>query len=357
MTGEQTMPASSQPWPTTCTAEDLERFRTALDRGVTWLSDQVAGDGEPAGADIANSWWRAPWALVVGGAPDVAAQMMGWVEREALSENGSLRPGVYDAPATTSPVYHLSPLAIAAWLLGRYDTANSIMNAMAEFTDPETGGVYEFRSPGADPVQDTLKTAQLGVSALVTGHRDVADGVADWLIRTYEDQPQLPQRYFSSRRDGALVTSFEDKDAFSRVLDFSRPHQPYFHPGIAAAFLSGHYQQTGNKQSLQRALDYLDITIGGGDLQFDDPSSVQICKFGWGAAVTYAATSQADLRPWVVRMGEWFVRRQKPDGSWAPATFMAPDPGLLDHYWKTAEHVMELGYIVASLSAEPVDAA
>jgi hypothetical protein len=179
--------------------------------------------------------------------------------------------------------------------------------------------------------------------------------VADWLITNYEKQPDLPHRYFSSRRNGELVTEFRDNEAFSRVLDYSSPHQPYFQPGIAAAFLTGYAQQTGESEALRRAQDYLAITTEGGDLQFDDTSSVQICKFGWGAAVTYAANSDVTLRPWVVRMGEWFVRRQEVDGSWAPSSFMQPNPGLLDFYWKTAEHVMELSYIVATLSSEPCD--
>jgi hypothetical protein len=346
-----------QAWPTTCSAAGLERLRSSRDRGVEWLAAQVGDDGTPSGADLGNSWWRAPWALAVGGAPEVASRMMGWVEREALSDDGDLKPGPFTAPAGMCPVYHLSPLAIASWLLGRYDTANAVMAAMAKYTDPSTGGVYELRDHDTDPVQDTLKTAQLGIAALVTGHRDTADGVASWLMRNYEDQPDLPNRYFSSRRDGQLVTEFDESEAFSRVLDFSRPRQPYFQPGIAAAFLTGYSQQSGNEDALARARDFLDITIGGGDLQYDDPTSVQICKFGWGAAITYAATSDPALRPWVVRMGEWFARRQEEDGSWAPASFMTPNPGLLDHYWKTAEHVMELSYIVDALSAEPVDPA
>ncbi|WP_353946411.1 hypothetical protein ABII15_35640 [Streptomyces sp. HUAS MG91] len=342
-------------WPTTCNAERLQRFRTSRDRGVAWLTAQVGEDGTPAGSDLANAWWRAPWALVVGGAPDVAARMMGWIERTALDDDGSFRPGRFDAPPGHSPVYHLSPVAIAAWLLGRYDTAKSVMSAMARHTDPVTGGVYESRAPVDDPVQDTLMTSQLGISALVSGDREVADGVARWLIATYDDQTELPDRFYSSRRHGKLVTEFPPAQSFSRVLDFGRPQQPYFQPGIAAAFLAGYHQQTGDETAWNRARRYLDITTGGGDLQFDDATSVQVCKFGWGAAAAYTVDADPALRPWVVRMGEWFVRRQESDGSWAPASFMSPDPGPLDFYWKTAEHVMELSYVVAALEAVPLD--
>jgi hypothetical protein len=340
-------------WPTDIDAAGLQQLREARDRGVAWLTAQVADDGRPAGSDVANSWWRAPWALCVGGAPDVAAAMLGWIEREALTDQGTLRPGNFDAPASTSPVYHLSPIAIAAWMLGRYDTAQQVMAAMTGFTDPATGGVYDKRDFATDPVQDTLKTAQLGISSLITGHHDVSRGVASWLTRTLADQPELPARYYSSRRNDRLVTDFEPAEAFSRVLDFSRPHQAYFQPGIAAAFLSGWAQISGERSHLDTAQAFLRLNQVGGDLQFDDPTTVQVCKFGWGAATTYAAEPTADLRSWVVRMGEWFVRRQRTDGAWAPSAYATPEPGQLDLYWKTAEHVMEFSYVLDALAMHP----
>ncbi|MGI5132517.1 hypothetical protein ACQEVB_37335 [Pseudonocardia sp. CA-107938] len=342
-------------WPTTCDAERLEDFRRARDLGVNWLVAQIGNDGEPMGAARANSWWRAPWALVVGGAPDAAARMMGWIERTALTEKGTFRPGPYGPPGPHTPVYHLSPIAIAAWLLARYDIAGAVMVAMSSYVDPHTGGVYQLLDHRTDPVQDTLLTAQVGVSALVTGRRDIADGVARWLITNYDEQTELPTRLYTSRRHDKVMTEFPAESAFFRVLDYTRPHQPYFNPGIAAAFLVGQHEQTGDTVALDRARKYLDITTAGGDLQFDDPTSVQICKFGWGVAATYAATGDPALRPWVVRSGDWFVRRQNDDGSWAPASFMTPEPGPLDFYWKTAEHVMELSYIVHALAAQPLD--
>ncbi|MGW4240722.1 hypothetical protein ACWEJP_28600 [Streptomyces sp. NPDC004749] len=251
------------------------------------------------------------------------------MEREALTESGSLRPGVHDAPAATSPVYHLSPLAIAAWLLGRYDTANSIMKAMAEFTDPETGGVYEFRSPRADPVQDTLKTAQLG---MCHGATTAADATVPWSPLSRRRTRSAASSTSAARASPA--SSRESRPPFSPVTTSRRE----------TSSPSGERWTTSTSPSA--VVTSSSTTVLGADLQV---------RLG-GAAVTYAAASQADLRPWVARMGEWFARRQKPDGSWAPATFVAPHPGPLDHYWKTAEHVMELSYIVASLSAQPVDA-
>lgn len=337
------------PWPTEPTPDLLTRISQARAKGVAWLRDRIADDGRPEGAETANSWWRAPWALCVGGAPDAAAAMMGWAEREALTDEGDLRPGPYDAPGGTSPVYHLSPLAIASWLLGRYDTATAINTTLARFQNPGTGGAHDLRDFAQDPLEDNLKTAQLGFSALVTGDRDTADGVHRWLSRNLADQPDLPHRLFTSRRGDTLVTDFPDETAFLRVVDFRAPRQAYFHPGIAAAFLAGYAQQTSDASALRLGREYLALTTGGTEEQYDDPTSVQICKFGWGAAAMLTADPDGGHLPWTVRMGEWFVQRQRHDGAWAPSSFTTPRPGMLDLYWKTAEHVMELSYIEHAL--------
>ena len=339
------------PWPTEPTPGLVSGIREARAKGVAWLRDRVADDGRPEGAETANSWWRVPWALCVGGAPDVAAAMIGWAEREALTEEGDLRPGPYDVAGSGSPVYHLSALAIASWLLARYDTAAVINKTLGRFQNPETGGAYELRSFVRDPLEDNLKTAQLGISSLVTGERGMADGVHRWLVRNHAQQPDLPYRLFTSRRDDTVLTGFPDAQAFIRVVDFRAPRQAYFHPGIAAAFLAGYGQQNGDASAIILGRHYLALTTGGTQEQFDDLTSVQICKFGWGAAAMLAADPDGGHLPWVVRMGEWFVRRQRPDGAWAPSSFMTPEPGPLDLYWKTAKHVMELSYVEQALTA------
>jgi hypothetical protein len=280
--------------------------------------------------------------------------MLGWIEREALTEEGDLRTGPYggDGPATS--VYQLSPIAIAAWMLARYDTARTVMDRLEHWTDPETGGVWEYQDPRVNPLQDTLKTAQLGISSLVTGRMAVSDGVYRWLRRMWEMQPELAQgRYYPGFSAGELVREFREEERLLRLVDFTKPRQLYFHTGIAGAFLAGYAEQTGDRDALELGDQFLAMNRQGSAAQFDDPTSVQICKFGWGAAWMHNAAPGSGQLPWVVRMGEWFVERQRPDGAWAPSSFMTPgrEPELLDLYWKTAEHLMEMSYIEQSLRA------
>lgn len=330
-----------------------ETVADARRRGLRWLSERFDDQGRPEGADVFNAWWRAPWTLCVAGAPDLAAAVMGWIEREALADDGDLRPGPYTLPAPQSPAYFLSPIAIASWLLGRYDTARAVGGRLIELQNPATGGVYEYLNHDADDLEDLLKTAQVGISALVTGDRASADGVFQWLATTFAEQPELPGRLFTSRRAGRVVTEFPETDAFLRVVDFHEPRQTYFNPGIAAAFLAGYHLRFDSPAALQLGRDYLSLNTSGSDLQFTDLTSVQICKFGWGAAAMTVADPGGRHRHDAERMARWFCERQNTDGSWAPSSFSIPNPTNLDLFWKSAEHLMELCFIEQALAGSP----
>jgi hypothetical protein len=340
-------------WPTSATESDMRRFRDSRARAVEWLAARIADDGTPAGHDLGNGWWRGPWSLALAGAPDVAAALLGWAERNALTDDGDLRHGPYGGGGTSSPVYLLSPLAIGAWLLARYDTANVILDRLDQYRDPSSGGAYEHRDFRADPQQDILKTGQLGISALVCGRREHATGVYRWLKRQYAAQSQPTTRLYSSWRGDALYVDVPDARRWYYVADYDQPRQTYFNPGIAAAFLAGYAQQASEPDALELAKRYLQFNISGTPAQFDDEEAVQVCKFGWGAAMVHAADPSAGMLAWTARMGEWFVRRQRPDGSWAPSTFLRPEPTIVDLFQKTSEHLMELTYIETALRASP----
>lgn len=335
-------------------AELLPRIAEGRHRAVSWLVDRIGDDGKPDGADQRNSWWRAPWALAAAGATDAAAAMLGWIEREALTEEGDLRGGPIGGDAADTPVYQLSPIAIASWMLARYSTAQAVMDRLEHWTDAETGGAWEYKDYGTNPLQDTLKTCQLGISSLITGRTRVSDGVYRWLHQAWDVQPELDQqRYYPSLVNGEAVTEFPEQQRLLRVVDFTRPKQLYFHTGIAGAFLAGYGQQSGLAAPTELGERFLSLNKQGTQRQYDDNTSVQICKFGWGVAWMNNAAPSAEQLTWVARMGLWFVDRQRPDGAWAPSSFLEPErqPDLLDLYWKTAEHLMELSYIEQSLLA------
>ena len=333
-----------------------ERVDRALDAAANWLTARIGDDGEPAGAHERNSWWRVPWALALANRREEALAVLAWADAVALDTDGDLREGPWRANPAASPIYQLSPLAIAGRLLERPDVGRRVMAAMRRFWDPGSGGVFDRRDRSNDGEQDLLKTAQLGVSAVLMDDHEVADGVYAWIARLWGAQPDAPRVLYASWGDSGLLTDGPDQmSRFLRIIDFAAPRQAYFNPGIAAAFLADYALSTGRAEPLDLGRAYLRCNIEGTDAQYDDPESVQICKFGWGAAKMQFADPDGGHLPHVLRMADWFVNRQEADGAWIPAAFtMTGPPSDLDKMWKTAEHLMELAYIRSALTTAVV---
>jgi hypothetical protein len=323
--------------------------RSALD----WLRANIGDDGQPVGAAETNRWWRLPWALSVAGDNVTASAVLGWVEREALTDEFTLKPGPLEFNPGASPVYELSAIAIGAWRLGRYALANRLLDACARFQSPLQGGVYD-RADGAHGDQEILKSAQLGSAAIVANRRDIAEPVARYLRTLWNAQPGPRHVLYANLDDsGATVPPAED-DTISQLLtyvDFDAPMQSYYQASIAGAFLFDYAALTGEKDAAELGRSFLALNENGTSEQWTDTRSVQICKFAWGLSAALNYAFDASYEEQALRMGEWFVQRQNRDGSWDPASYgRTVVLTATDRLWKTGEHVMELSMVLSALA-------
>ena len=328
----------------------ISRVRASRDKGVAWLLAHTAADGEPVGAKERNGWGRVPWALAVAGEGEAAARVIAWAERSQLAADGGFAPG----PAFGSGrfgAYPLAHFAIGAWLTERFGTSLAAMNALRRMQDPATGGlpIAPVANRESD-IYDLLSTAQVGVAAVITGQDDVADLAYRWVVDLVDQQPaDAGSRFYSFRRGPALIAEPEGQLTWLALTDFSKPRQSFYTPGMAAVFLAGYAQRRGEQEALRIASRLLEFNIKGCAEQFEDPGSVQVCKFGWGAAAMLVAEPDGDCLTHVCRMGNWFIANQHRDGAWAPSSFLVNNPSDIDKLVKTAEHVMEVNAILTAL--------
>jgi hypothetical protein len=333
-------------------ADIIERLEMSRSRAAAWLLDRLSTNGCPLGADSGNSWWRVPWALAVAGEREAAARLLGWVEREALDADADLREGPARGSQPASPVYQLAHLAIGASMVGFYDLSERLCQRVRHYQHPYGRGILAFRA-GDRGEQEMLFTTQLGLLGVVTGHREMADDAYAWLCRLWEAQPDLGAlKLYTRLDDQGLVTQFDEKSSRQAVVDFNLPQQMYFHPGAAAAFLADYAMRFGEPKAVPLARAMMQLNIEGDQgVQFDDLTSVQICKFGWGAAELLRADPEGGWLPHVLRMAGWFIERQDDVGAWAPSSFSIDrSPTDQDKMWKTAEHLMEVCQIQIALA-------
>ncbi|MFC2176926.1 hypothetical protein ACFLRH_00760 [Actinomycetota bacterium] len=296
----------------------------AVDRGGSWLTRRIGADGHPGTHH--GHYYRLPWSLTLTGHRRQAASVLSWVEREALDAVGDLRNGAARAPFERRwSSYPLAILATGAWHLERYDTALLISNRLHAYQDQESGGAFAGHPDHRESDrQDLFPTAQMGMTGLTTGTTDLAHGAYRWLQLVFDAQPELPTRLYTATTGGRLLTDSRDDQqlAWEIVTDFTKPRQAFYNPGIAAAFLGKYYMATGRAGALALARKYLDLTVSGGETQFDWTDSVQVCKFAWGSAALYEATGEEQYLGYVRRMATWFVECQEATGSWSNSPFL-----------------------------------
>ena len=339
----------------------LEKLRTSRDLALKFLLDRIDSNGKPEGGPEHHA--RLPWTLAAAGAQPEAAAVLSWHEREVLGADGDLLPGpARDRWAFQWSSYPLSMLAFGAWILERYDTALAIMDTLVDFQDVETGGAFAQRPEvRKSQRQDLFPTAQLGMSGLITGRSEVARRCFTWLTDLYLMQPQLPSQLHTARDESGLMSparnspptrsgsSFE----FEVVTDFGRPKQAFYNPGIATAFLARYYMATGDEDAKQLGEKYLNLSEKGTEKQFDHSESMQICKFGWGAANMLEIDPAGGHLLNVLKMTEWFIASQRPDGSWRDSTFLIPKPGVGDVMEITAEFALHESTLLKTLLGLP----
>jgi hypothetical protein len=333
----------------------IAEVRSARDRGVQWLLNHIGSNGKPVGADERNGWARVPWALAVSGESEAAARVIAWAVASQLADDGNFAVGPAFGTGRFG-AYPLAHFAIGCWLTERFETAQRVMGALRAWQNKETGG-FAIAPPfdAAQDLSDLLSTAQAGLAAVICGHDDVADLCWRWIRVLVELQPGDEGSLFFTFRRGPLLVSEPDQSLkWLAITDFSQPRQTFYTPGMAAVFLAAYAARRVEPSALQVASELLQFNLDGCSEQFDDPASVQACKFGWGASAMLVAQGTDVWDASVAKMGSWFVGNQGKDGSWAPSEFLVPNPSDIDRLVKTAEHVMEVNAILAALGTAQV---
>ncbi|WP_156426391.1 hypothetical protein [Nocardia jinanensis] len=332
--------------------EALGELRRMRDRGVAYLLERIADNGEPVYADRHNGYYRLPWTLAHVGRREEAARVLDWIERSVLTETGDLRPGPARASWTTvAASYPLSIIAHGAWVLERYDTARAVADTVDTFQDPVTGGAYWERPEiRTDARQLLFPTAQLGLTALTMGRAETADRVFGWFETLLAAQPELPRRFYVGQSAGGLITDVPDAQRYNLVVDFALPRQAFHNPGIGAAFLARYAASSGNRAATETARSLLGLYDGATDALYDFTESTGVCKLGFGAAMVLDNAPGDALVRHLLRMTAWYRDAQRADGSWAPRTFLRPDPQEWHAVEKTAEHVLWVATMLVALS-------
>lgn len=330
----------------------IERMVSARQRGGNFLLDVIRDDGSVARTEPRVTWYRLPWALALCGESATAHRMLSWIEHECFDDERGFHGGIPWNPTANNRLntYSETCLAYGAVLLRRLDIARRAMTVAQRSFDSETGGVLMNRDhTGPQAGQLLFLTCQYGMSAALSGRIDEAIAVGAWLENLWNAQPELPERLYTiwNHEDG-LVTEIPESDDPKHYVDDARQERQYhYNGGIAAACLTHIGMVTGERKWFELAGKFQQFSIDSTPDQF---KTRQVCKSAWGAGLLTLATGTTEYTAWLTKLADWFADLQEPDGSWTNTPYLDPHPTNARRVEITAEFVIHVDTLIASLS-------
>ena len=346
------MSAPTAPPPRSALAERLAEYRAARDRGVRWLLGLVNPDGSIGDPSTGFSYYRAPWTFTVVGETEAATAISAWIRRHLRTEDGRIDGPyrVFDEWAT----YRDATLVVSAHAAMQYDLSLGLWPALLAIRDQGSGIWPNDRLPGpgeprySDALDVTGGGCWVGFAALAVGDLDAARRVAGLLHRMWAEQPDPARRQYvawSARRQRLITEADAEFNPETMLVDNALDAPQYwFWGGIAAAFLCRLWLSDPKPAYLDLARRYQAFSMAATDAQFRYPA---VCKSSWGASLLWQVTGDEAYRDWTVRMGDWYVRNQEPEGWWHPLV----EQTLGDVIEITLEFVMHLDTLIGALAA------
>ena len=335
-------------------ADRLAAYTAARRRGTDWLLALQNPDGSLGDPAEGYKYYRALWTFAATGNVQAGHAIAGWIRRNLLVPASGGSPARIDGPLRVLRdgwAYRDSALIIGAQMLHQYDLGMGLLPALVADLDPASGSVAnDHHADGSlSDDGDIPYTCGVGFAALACGDVATARRVAGFLRRIYDAQTELPGSFFCfwSRSRQAPIWRNDPDFQLRMVVDNAVDRsQRWTIGGISAGFLCRLYLADPRPAYLDLARQYMAFSMAATDAQFNYPA---VCKSSWGSSLLYQVTGEQPYLAWTLRLGDWYVETQEPDGRWHPLV----EETQADVIEVTLEFVMHLDTLIGALASRP----
>lgn len=298
--------------------ERRESYRAAVKKGSAWLAATQLPDGS-YGPDalVLGDLETAAICLQLMGYPENAYALVRYIRKNLFNADGTFQQTADEGTLAEWP-YAPSWAVVSAHITGYYDVAYPAMKEILRFQDAKTGGLFghpRLRERGEGVIAPTVSMVA-GTAAIVTGQLEAASRIGDYLLHLIAVQPDIGTCFFPfyDTRSG-LVTegSPEFAPAYFGTFDRKAPMQHYWLPGFMIAFLSDLALSTGQEKYLDGAKTMFEFGAGCHPNLY---TNLRSHKYVWGCARLYHATGDAKYLEPGLRIADYLVETQEPDGTW-----------------------------------------
>jgi hypothetical protein len=306
------------------TSERIESYRAATRKAGTWLAGAQQADGSfGPDADTLGDVETAAICLQLTGHPEHAWRLLRHIRATHFRADGSFDQ-LQDEGTLSEWTYAPSWTTISAHLNGFFELSLPAIDAILRFQDPVTGGLFGHplaQASGQGVIVPTV-TAVGGVAAITAGRIAEARRIGDYLLLLIAAQPDFEHCFypFYDTRYG-LITNGTPELAPGYFGTFERgaPGQHYWLLGALMAFLAELYLATGEQKYLGGAQT---IFRFGEGCHEDLYANTLNHKYLWGCGRLYHATGDSRQLEAAMRIADFLVRIQEPDGTWWHSGFI-----------------------------------
>ncbi|MCX7825348.1 MAG: hypothetical protein N2689_07305 [Verrucomicrobiae bacterium] len=309
--------------------DKTECYRRSALRAVQFQLNGQQPDGSFAWEGYPrNAYHKQACSWTMAGHIEPAHRLLTWVKMHTLSPDGQLQD--YDGD-----VRKHCWLFRGAHQLDRFDVSWPVMSFLLSCQLPLGG----FPRRASENRIVSSATAQMGLSALHFGRQDVAEAAAACVLRILESQPDDSRFYFQMTAEGKLVT--RETDAKAPCLDAAVARQNYSEIGLPLQLMCRLYQATANKQYLEFAAVFFELTVR----RFPDAfGCIGADTCALGAALYYLLAGDRRAQQAACRFADFLVATQHPQGGWR-------DPGEPDIPLSYVDHAAESSVFLFELAA------
>lgn len=334
-------------------ADRLDAYLAARRRGTDWLLARLNPDGSLGDASLGWKYYRALWTFGATGEVVAAHRVAGFIRRNLVVTDPAGRPSI-GGPLRgllTDWAYRDATHIVGAQMIEAYDLGVRLLPSVLADMDPVSGSVANDHLPDGSlsDAGDIPYACGVGFAALACGDLASARRIAGFLRRIYDAQTELPDSFYcfwSRSRQRPILRDdpdFELRMVVDNAVDRS---QRWTIGGISAGFLCRLYLADPDPAHLDLARRYQAFSMAATDAQFKYPA---VCKSSWGSSLLWLVTGDEVYREWTLRMGDWYVDTQRPDGYWHPLV----ERTEADVIEVTLEFVMHLDTLIGALAARP----
>ncbi|MGC9354914.1 MAG: hypothetical protein ACP5D9_13805 [Mariniphaga sp.] len=257
-------------------------------------------------------YYKWPLALVARGKKKEARQLLNWINKNCLAENGdyvSNRSGFHKEFHTYSTLW----MTLAAIELSDSELIEKQLSFILQYHNKTTGGLATIPAEQEHITEDPVSTAFLGWAGCGLKNRELADSILPFFEKLANQKIENNKFWLRIAPDGSLINTIpENAEPKEYVIHLGNEEECYYFLGAACYFLARYMEMFGI-EVLSLAEKYAELLEMAGEKAL---STIWAAKVAPGCTALYSVTQNERFFNLAQPVIKAVLNGQHQDGYW-----------------------------------------